>query len=153
MCSLSIGGSGGMLSQENFLTFQPLRPFLVASEHPVGEKPVSDIHWFSSILIVECCVSLTARSKKLQLVYGQNCHFWYFHHSNFLHTVVSRASAHSRVSAHVPYFKAASIQTYGILIPGKSPCTPWNGHVFPFKRNGMGRKHHHFYASYCMIKQ
>ena len=58
-----------MLLQEIFLTFQPLRPFLVASEHPVGEKPVSGTHRFRSILIVECwmwCVSLTVRSAKLQ---------------------------------------------------------------------------------------
>ena len=24
---------------------------MVASEHPIGEKPVSDIHWFPSLLI------------------------------------------------------------------------------------------------------
>ena len=43
-------------------------------------------------------------------------------------TVVSRASAHSCVSAHVLHFKgpliAPSIQTYGILIPGKRPVGP-----------------------------
>ena len=32
-----------MLPQEIFLTLQPLRLFLVASEHSDGEKPVSDI--------------------------------------------------------------------------------------------------------------
>ena len=44
---------------------------------------------------------------------------------------MSRASAHSWVSTHVPHFKgscnvyvAASIQTYKILIPGKHPCGP-----------------------------
>ena len=45
-----LGGSGGMLPQETFLMFQPLRQFLVASEHSDGEKPVSNIHWFPSIL-------------------------------------------------------------------------------------------------------
>ena len=44
-----------MLAQENFLMFQPLRLFLVASEHLDGEKPVSNTHWFPSILIVKCC--------------------------------------------------------------------------------------------------
>ena len=33
-----LGGSGGMLPQENFLMFQPLRLFLVASEHSDGES-------------------------------------------------------------------------------------------------------------------
>ena len=33
-----LGGSGGMLPQENFLIFQPLRLFLVASEHSDGES-------------------------------------------------------------------------------------------------------------------
>ena len=48
----------------------------------------------------------------------------------YIPTVVSQASTHSRVSAHVPHFEgplrtvAASIQTYGILIPGKRPCGP-----------------------------
>ena len=41
--------SGGMLPQEIFfLTLQPLRQFLVASEHSDGEKPVSDIPPFNS---------------------------------------------------------------------------------------------------------
>ena len=40
-----------MLAQEIFLMFQPLRLFLVASEHLDGEKPVT--HWFPSILIVK----------------------------------------------------------------------------------------------------
>ena len=64
-----------MLPQETFLTLQPLRSFLVASEHPVGEKLVSDIHWFPSFLIVKCWmgdVSSPVRSAKLQLVYGLN---------------------------------------------------------------------------------
>ena len=54
LTNYNVGGSGGMLPQENSLTFRPLRLFLVASEHPVGEKPVSDIHWFPSVLIVKC---------------------------------------------------------------------------------------------------
>ena len=33
-----LGGSGGMLPQENFLMFQPLRLFLAASEHLDGES-------------------------------------------------------------------------------------------------------------------
>ena len=39
----TLGGSGGMLPQEIFLTLKPLRLFLVASEHLDGEKPVSGI--------------------------------------------------------------------------------------------------------------
>ena len=53
---LTLGRSGGMLPQENFLTLQPLRPFLVASEHPVGEKPVSDILHFNSQMLDGGCV-------------------------------------------------------------------------------------------------
>ena len=33
-----LAGSGGMLPQENFLMFQPLRLFLVASEHQLGRS-------------------------------------------------------------------------------------------------------------------
>ena len=33
-----LGGSGGMLPQEKILMFQPLRLFLVASEHSDGEN-------------------------------------------------------------------------------------------------------------------
>ena len=33
-----LGGSGGMLPQEIFLMFQPLRMFLVASEYSDGES-------------------------------------------------------------------------------------------------------------------
>ena len=42
-----------MLLYRNILSFQPLRLFcaMVASEHPIGEKPVRDIHWFPSLLI------------------------------------------------------------------------------------------------------
>ena len=29
----------------------------------------------------------------------------------------------------------------------------WNGHAFPFLRNSMGCKHHHFYAYYSTITQ
>ena len=46
---------------------------LLNSEHPVGVQPVSDIHWFPSILIIECWmwdVSPSVRSMKLQLAYG-----------------------------------------------------------------------------------
>ena len=42
-----LGRSGGMLPHF-FLTLQPLRQFLVASEHSDGEKPVSDIPPFNS---------------------------------------------------------------------------------------------------------
>ena len=63
-----LGGSGGMLPQEIFLMFQPLRLFLVASEHLDGEV-CSNIHWFPSISsqIYQGCedVSPTARSAKL----------------------------------------------------------------------------------------
>ena len=49
--------------------------------------------------------------------------------STRVHTVVSWANTHSRVSTHVPHFKgsmyiAASIQMYGVLIPGKRPSGP-----------------------------
>ena len=45
-----LAGSGGMLPQENFLMFQPLRLFLVASEHSdVENLSVIYIHWFPSI--------------------------------------------------------------------------------------------------------
>ena len=55
-----------MLPQEIFSTFQPLRLFLVASEHLDGESlPVINIHWFPS---KSCCkVWDVSRSAKLQL--------------------------------------------------------------------------------------
>ena len=45
-----------------------------------------------------------------------------------IHTIVSRASTHSRVSAHNIEFQgvkvATSMQMYGNYIPGKYPCGP-----------------------------
>ena len=64
----TLGGSAGMLPKEKFSTLQPLRPFLVASEHAVGEKPVISSSWFPSFLIVKCWmgdVPSPARSAKL----------------------------------------------------------------------------------------
>ena len=49
-----LGGSGGMLPQENFLMFQPLRLFLVASEHSDGES-LSVISTGSPLFQVKCC--------------------------------------------------------------------------------------------------
>ena len=66
-----LGGLGapGMLPQENFLLFQPLRLFLVASEHSDGEC-LSIISTGSPLFEVKCCkdvgyVSHTVRSAKL----------------------------------------------------------------------------------------
>ena len=71
-----LGGSGGMLPQENFLMFQPLRLFLVVSEQSDGESLLV-ISTGSPLPVfqVKCCkdmwdVSPTARSAKLQLIYG-----------------------------------------------------------------------------------
>ena len=49
-----LGGSGGMLPQEIFLMFQPLRLFLVASEHLDGES-LSIISTGSPLFQVKCC--------------------------------------------------------------------------------------------------
>ena len=49
-----LGGSGGMLPQEKFLIFQPLRLFLVASEHSDGES-LSVISTGSPLFQVKCC--------------------------------------------------------------------------------------------------
>ena len=49
-----LGGSGGMLPQEIFLMFQPLRLFLVASEHLDGESLLV-ISTGSPLFQVECC--------------------------------------------------------------------------------------------------
>ena len=49
-----LGGSGGMLPQEFFLLFQPLRLFLVASEHSDGES-LSVISTGSPLFQVKCC--------------------------------------------------------------------------------------------------
>ena len=49
-----LGECGGMLPQENFLMFQPLRLFLVASEHSDGEC-LSIISTGSSLFQVKCC--------------------------------------------------------------------------------------------------
>ena len=49
-----LGGSGGMLPQENFLIFQPLRLFLVASEHSDGEN-LSATPTGSPLFQVKCC--------------------------------------------------------------------------------------------------
>ena len=43
---LTLGILGVMLPQEIFSTLQPLKLFLVACEHLVREKLVSDIHGF-----------------------------------------------------------------------------------------------------------
>ena len=51
---ITLGGSGGMLPQENFLMFQPLRLFLVASEHSDGES-LSVISTGSPLFQVKCC--------------------------------------------------------------------------------------------------
>ena len=61
---ITLEGSGGMLPQENFLMFQPLRLFLVASEHSDGES-LSVISTGSPIFQVKCykdvgCVSYRA---------------------------------------------------------------------------------------------
>ena len=48
-----LGGSGGMLTQENFLMFQPLRLFLVASEHSDGES--LSVISTGSLFQVKCC--------------------------------------------------------------------------------------------------
>ena len=65
---VTLGGSGGMLPQENFLMFQLLRLFLVASEHSDGEGlsviPTSS-PVFKSNVIRMWDVSPTARSAKL----------------------------------------------------------------------------------------
>ena len=62
---ITLGGSGGMLPQENFLMFQPLRLFLVASEHSDGEY-LSTIStgslYFKSNVARMWDVPLTARS-------------------------------------------------------------------------------------------
>ena len=42
-------GSGSMLPQENFLMFQPLRLFLVASEHSDGEYPLVPLYFKSNV--------------------------------------------------------------------------------------------------------
>ena len=73
-------------------------------------------------------------------------------------TVVSRASTHSQVSAHVQVNVAASIQMYDILIPGKRPCGPkllvmgaYPGHygnitiLWPFRRHC--REHRNWWIS------
>ena len=51
---ITLGESGGMLPQENFLMFQPLRLFLVASEHLDGEC-LSIISTGSPLFQIECC--------------------------------------------------------------------------------------------------
>ena len=58
---ITLGGSGGMLPQENFLMFQPLRLFLVVSEHSDGES-LSVIPTGSPVFQIKCykdvgCVS------------------------------------------------------------------------------------------------
>ena len=49
-----LGGSVGMLPQENVLMFQPLKLFLVASEHSDGES-LSVISTGSPLFQVKCC--------------------------------------------------------------------------------------------------
>ena len=49
-----LGGSGGMLPQENFLMFQPLRLFLVASEQS-NRDSLSVISTDSPLFQVKCC--------------------------------------------------------------------------------------------------
>ena len=49
-----LGESGGMLPQKIFLMFQPLRLFLVASEHSDGES-LSVISTGSPLFQVKCC--------------------------------------------------------------------------------------------------
>ena len=51
---ITLGGSGGMLPHENFLMFQPLRLFLVASEHLDGES-LSVISTGSPPFQLKCC--------------------------------------------------------------------------------------------------
>ena len=59
-----LGGSGGMLPQENFFMFQPLRLFLVASEHSDEESlsvistgsPLFQVKYFKDV----GCVSYRA---------------------------------------------------------------------------------------------
>ena len=63
-----------MLPQEKFLMFQPLRLFLMASEHSDGEN-LSVISTGFPLFHVKCCKDVgyvfpTARSAKLQLIYG-----------------------------------------------------------------------------------
>ena len=64
-----LGGSGGMLPQEIFLMFQPLRLFLVASEHSDGESlsviSTGSPLYFKSNVARMWDVSPTARSMKL----------------------------------------------------------------------------------------
>ena len=45
-----LGGSGGMLPQENFLFFNLWDCFWWLLSTWLGEKPVSDIHWFPYLL-------------------------------------------------------------------------------------------------------
>ena len=59
-----------MLPQENFLMFQPLRLFLVASEHSDGESLSVISFFFKSNVARMWDVSPTARSAKLSLIYG-----------------------------------------------------------------------------------
>ena len=63
-----------MLPQENFLMFQPLRLFLVASEHLYGESlsviSTGSPIYFKSNVVRMWDVSPTVRSAKLQLIYG-----------------------------------------------------------------------------------
>ena len=50
----NIRGPRDMLPQENFLMFQPLRLFLVASEHSDGES-LSVMSTGSPLFQVKCC--------------------------------------------------------------------------------------------------
>ena len=45
-----LGEVWGMLPQENFLMFQPLRLFLAASEHSNGEYPLVPLYFKSNVI-------------------------------------------------------------------------------------------------------
>ena len=61
---------GGMLPQVNFLMFQPLRLFLMASEHSDEESlPLVPLYFKLNVSRM-WDVSPTAQSAKLQLIYG-----------------------------------------------------------------------------------
>ena len=82
-----------MLPKENFSMFQPLRLFLVASEHLNGEKPVSNIYplvpSILSQMLQGCGMCLLLDIAQNFSFFGgvkkeQTCRFGHFHHSNFL---------------------------------------------------------------------
>ena len=66
---ITLGGSGGMLPHEN-LMFQPLRLFLVASEHSDGEN-LSVISTGSPLFQVKCCKDMGCVSYRAYNIIAQ----------------------------------------------------------------------------------